>query len=158
MRYTYTFDQLRWNEAGIEAMFMPYDWAQRHGGVDTENYFTEDSGTIKADTPLAACERLYRIYNIDHPSGYIGRSMSVSDIVNLWDNEQDPPVQTSWYCDSIGFVQIDGKGRECLNAEWIDHKKAYRLYRPYSEKDTVAYIDSLSEVDDTKYALLAVMR
>lgn len=111
MRYTYTFDQLRGNDAGIEAMFMSYDWAQRHGGVDPENYFTADSGTIEAVTPKAACKKLFRFYNArDNLTGYAGRSMNVSDIVNLWDNEQDPPVKTSWYCDSIGFVQINDKG------------------------------------------------
>lgn len=106
MKYTYTFDQLRDNMSGTVALFMDYEWTQKHGGVDQDNYFTADSGTIEADTPQEACERLYCIYNFDHPSGYTGRSMSVSDIVNLWDNEQDPPEKTAWFCDRVGFVQI----------------------------------------------------
>lgn len=114
MKYTYTFDQLRDNPAGISALFMDYEWAKANGGVDTDNYFTADSGTIDADTPQEACEKLYRIYNVDRPSDYHGRSMSVSDIINLWDNEPEPPVKTSWYCNRIGFVQI-GEERTILD-------------------------------------------
>ena len=154
MKYTYTFDQLRDNEAGIAARFMNYEWTKNHGGVDTDNYFTADSGTIEADTPQMACERLYRSYNIDHPSGYNGRSMSVSDIVNLWDNEQDPPVKTTWFCDRVGFVQISNTKRERLNAEWIEHRKAYRLYKPGKHENTVAYVNDLSEVDSRRYDLV----
>ena len=108
MRYTYTFDQLRDNSAGIRALFLDYKSTLKlFGGVDQDNYFTADSGTIEANSQQEACEKLYGIYNIDHPVGYTGRSMSVSDIVNLWDNGQEPPVKTSWFCDSIGFVQLD---------------------------------------------------
>ncbi len=108
MKYTYTFDQLRDNPAGIMALFMNYDWIQKHGGVDQNNYFTADSGTIEAETPQQACEKLFRFYNARcNLTGYAGRSMSVSDIVNLWDNEQNPPKKTAWFCDSIGFVRLE---------------------------------------------------
>ena len=106
MKFTYTFDQLRENKAGIVAMFMNYEWTEKNGGVDQENYFTADSGTVTADTPQEACEKLFCLYNFDHPNGYQGRSMSVSDIVNLWDNSVEPPVKTSWFCDSIGFRKL----------------------------------------------------
>ena len=112
MKYTYTFDQLRNNDRGLEMRFMNFEYASQHGGVDAENYFTADGGLIDASSPEDACEKLYRAYNSkftpegDRPRCYKGRSMSVSDIVNLWDNEQEPPVKTSWFCDSLGFRQI----------------------------------------------------
>lgn len=108
MKYTYTFDQLRDNDKGIEARFMSYQWMQSHGGIDQDNYFTADSGTVDATSPEVACEKLYRMYNIreERPAGYEGRSMSVSDIVCLWDNSVEPPVKTTWYCDSIGFKKL----------------------------------------------------
>lgn len=108
MKYTYTFDQLRDNPAGIYAMFNNYGWTMEHGGVDPDNYYTADSGTIEADTEIGACEKLFRLYNLPgYVPGYAGRSMSVSDIINLWDNEHEPPVKTSWFCDSIGFVKLE---------------------------------------------------
>ena len=110
MKYTYTFDQLRDNPAGVSALFMDYEWTQEHGGIDRGNYFTADSGTIEAETPLRACEKLFRFYNARYNlTGYAGRSMSVSDIVNLWDNEQEPPVKTSWFCNRVGFVQLEAE-------------------------------------------------
>lgn len=112
MKYTYTFDQLRDNPAGHVAMFMNYKWTLEHGGVDQDNYFTADSGIIEANSPQEACEKLYRIYTIGHPSDYSGRSMIVSDIVNLWDNEQDPPKKISWFCDRGGFVRLDEEYKE----------------------------------------------
>lgn len=107
MNYTYTFDQLRDNEAGIKNRFMNYEYAKAHGGVDRNNYFTADRGIVEAETPLDACEKLFRFYNARcNLTGYAGRSMSVSDIVTLWDNTQNSPVKSSWYCDSVGFVQL----------------------------------------------------
>ena len=112
MKYTYTFDQLNSNEEGDKARFLNYGLTLKYcGWVDKDNYHTADSGTVTADTPQAACEKLYSMYNLDPPAGYHGRSMSVSDIVNLWDNEQEPPVKSSWFCDSIGFVQLLGEER-----------------------------------------------
>lgn len=109
--YTYTFDQIEESEDVNLLAFMHYDFAARHGGVNPKIYFTADQGTICAASPVAACEKLFAIYNVNRPADYTGRSMSVSDIVNLWDNSTDTPVKTSWFCDSIGFVQIDDQGK-----------------------------------------------
>lgn len=43
--------------------------------------------------------------------------------------------------------------RELLIAEWIPYIEAYRLYRPVKCNDTVAYVNSLHEVDYEKYAV-----
>ena len=34
-----------------------------------------------------------------------------------------------------------------LNAEWIGHVKAYRLYDPRYPQQTVAYVDSIEEAE-----------
>lgn len=114
MKYTYAFDQLREDAPNMaQKLFMGYDWLKRHYlFVDPDDYFTADSGTIDAETPQQACEKLFRFYNAKYNLvGYAGRSMSVSDIVNLWDNSKEPPEKTSWYCDSIGFVCISKETR-----------------------------------------------
>lgn len=109
--YTYTFDQIKESEDVNLLTFMDYDFSARHGGVNPKIYFTADHGTISAASPVAACEKLFTLYNANRPADYRGRSMSVSDIVNLWDNSTDTPVKTSWFCDSYGFVQIDDQGK-----------------------------------------------
>ncbi len=106
-RYTYTFDQIILSDENAPFIFESYDRTVRAGGIDLSRYFTADYGTIEAGSPEVACELLFRRYNIDHPAGYAGRSMSVSDIVNLWDNSTEPPAKSSWYCDSIGFKLLE---------------------------------------------------
>ena len=49
-------------------------------------------------------EDVYRKFNLEHPEGYKGRSLSVSDIVEIVDENGD---STFHFCDSIGFKQID---------------------------------------------------
>ena len=46
---------------------------------------------------------IYAKFNIEHPEGYSGRSVSVSDVIVLKSNN----CLSSHYVDSIGFVEID---------------------------------------------------
>jgi len=111
MKYTYAFDQLRDTDDNIRfRLFVSYESTIREcGSIDLDKYYTADFGVIKADNEIEACEKLFRRYNADQrPQGYTGRSMSMSDVVTLWDNNQDPPVKSVWFCDSIGFRQIGG--------------------------------------------------
>lgn len=43
------------------------------------------------------------------------------------------------------------KQKISLNAEWIPFMSAYRLYSPKNPQDTVAYVESLDEVDKDLY-------
>lgn len=49
-------------------------------------------------------EDVYRKFNLEHPEGYKGRSLSVSDVVEIVDENGD---STFHFCDSIGFKKID---------------------------------------------------
>ena len=51
--------------------------------------------------PDGNLERIYQTLNIDHPKGYGGRSLSVSDIVELCGENS-----TFHFCDSVGFQPI----------------------------------------------------
>lgn len=105
MIYTYTFNQLKdCPGENTERLFLDYATTVRlFGAVDLDRYYTVDHGTIEAHSQPTACEKLYGIYNVNKPEGYAGRSMSVSDVVTLWNNDTDPPQKGSWYCDSFGF-------------------------------------------------------
>ena len=49
-------------------------------------------------------EAVYAKFNLDHPAGYTGRSMSVSDVVQV---VESPTAKEGFYfCDSIGFREI----------------------------------------------------
>lgn len=56
------------------------------------------------DLPCSNLEDIYRIFNIDYPEGYTGRSLSVSDVVQIQDKSTNEP--TFHYCDSFGFKEV----------------------------------------------------
>jgi len=47
-------------------------------------------------------ERIYEQYNDDLPQDYQGRSISMSDVVELYDAE----TRAYFYCDTVGFTQV----------------------------------------------------
>ena len=49
-------------------------------------------------------EAVYAKFNMDHPAGYTGRSMSVSDVVQVV--ESSTGKEGFYFCDSIGFKEI----------------------------------------------------
>jgi hypothetical protein len=66
--------------------------------VDLNNYDLVYEGKVETDAPNVL-EELYRIFNIEHPEDFYGRSMSVSDIVQVGNDY--------FYCDSIGWENIE---------------------------------------------------
>jgi len=69
--------------------------------VDSELYDKVFDGSVEAQN----LEDVYRIFNIDKPEDYRGRSLSVSDVVEIIASESEKPG--CYYCDSIGFKEID---------------------------------------------------
>ena len=50
-------------------------------------------------------EDVYRMFNLNHPEGYKGRSLSVSDVVEV--SESDEVKKGFYFCDSFGFKQVN---------------------------------------------------
>lgn len=67
-------------------------------GPIPEDYFLAWEGDVKADNP----EDIFFIFNHMHPQDYKGRSMSVSDVVQI--GEYFPSF---YFCDSIGFSKLE---------------------------------------------------
>ena len=59
------------------------------------------------DAPVEAktLEDIYRIFNIEHPEDYRGRSLSVSDIVEIPEGSDIEPG--FYFCDTIGFTKVE---------------------------------------------------
>ena len=84
-------------------MFMSYEWTMSHGGVRTGDYELVFDGEVDAKR----LEEIFQIFNLRHPEGYRGRSMSVSDVV--WAEGLG-----TFFCDSFGFKQLKNfKGDKC---------------------------------------------
>ena len=81
---------------------MSYEYTVLHGGITADSNELD----IDGDLPAQTAEDVFRIFNLEHPNGYRGRSMSVSDIVWM-------AGIGYWVCDSIGFRQIKFAGEKC---------------------------------------------
>ena len=104
MKYAYILQQLPVSD---DRCFLDYESIVEHfGSVDPAGYVYADAGIVEADTPAEACEKLFEIYNINHPADYEGRSMSISDIVKL-SSDESPFCRDLWFCDSIGFKKLN---------------------------------------------------
>ena len=69
--------------------------------IDSSIYDCVFSGDVDCND----LEDVFQKFNIDHPDGYAGRSLSVSDVVEIVDS--DIGETGFFYCDNIGFSKID---------------------------------------------------
>ena len=80
--------------------FMHYDWCKDK--INLNDYEVAYEGEIEVTSSINnTLEELFEIFNIRHPEDYKGRSLSVSDIVEIDGN--------NYYCDSIGWVKLEDK-------------------------------------------------
>ena len=68
--------------------------------IDSALYDLVFDGEVEAKD----LEAVYAKFNLDHPAGYTGRSMSVSDVVEVV--ESTTCKEGYYFCDSIGFKEI----------------------------------------------------
>lgn len=96
----YGIYQLKDNENTREMYFQNSDWHTRKGiPISKENYNLVYAAPLKETIHL---ERLYEIFNMEHPADFRGHSMSVSDVVVL---NRGGNV-TSHFVDSFGFTDV----------------------------------------------------
>lgn len=82
--------------------FLNYENLERFQGsaaLRSEIYDKVFEGEMECGT----LEEVYQMFNLDHPDGYRGRSLSVSDVVEVVGEEKS----TFHFCDSIGFREVD---------------------------------------------------
>lgn len=87
-----------------QVVFCSHDELEKYQGsqeIDSTIYDKVYEGAVEAST----LEDVYRIFNLQHPPEYRGRSLSVSDIVEVVDGGTAEPG--FHYCDSIGFRKVD---------------------------------------------------
>ena len=58
---------------------------------------------FEGEAECGTMEEVYQMFNLDHPDGYQGRYLSVSDVVEVVGEEKS----TFHFCDSIGFREVD---------------------------------------------------
>ena len=67
--------------------------------IDSTLYDKVFEGEVDCDT----LEAVFQTFNFNHPKGYTGRSLSVSDIVEI---VEDPIPGNFYFCDRMGFKHV----------------------------------------------------
>ena len=92
-----------------KVQFMSMDFLLQlygHQDIDSSIYDRVFSGKVDCET----LEDVYVMFNTNHPFGYHGRSLSVSDVVEVVLPDED---SVFYFCDSIGFRNVDFNPDEC---------------------------------------------
>ena len=107
------------------ALFMGFDFAEKHGGIDSSTYRCVFDGNLD----FSDIEEVYELCNTEQPIGYYGHSLSVSDIVETDDG--------CYFCDSIGFKKLadfdSGKAEPLIGRRMLviePHKAPYEAVIP----------------------------
>lgn len=92
-------------DVDVRMKFIPYEeMVRRFGEPSLENYNIVYDGQLDTND----LEAIYARCNVNHPPGYNGHSLSMSDVVELYD-AQDSEYH---YCDRFGFQKISFGGAE----------------------------------------------
>lgn len=75
--------------------FMSYDFVMSHGGIEEDQYHCCYNGELDAND----LEEVFFILNMNHPVGFNGHSLSVSDIIKV-------EGLGTYFVDFIGFEEI----------------------------------------------------
>lgn len=115
---------------GRDYRFMGLDFVTSHNmRVDAADYSYVYGGCLSREETL---DSLYEKFNINHPAGYEGHSLSVSDVIVL---QKDGKAE-AYYVDSIGFQELPDFVQQRLHEAEMDRK---RWFAPVTlDSDAVA--------------------
>ena len=83
--------------------FMSYEFVKRRTHsekIDRRIYDCVFDGEVNCKS----LESVFALFNFRYPDGYQGRSLSLSDVVEVLDGEHVP--KGLYFCDSIGFKEV----------------------------------------------------
>lgn len=87
-------------DVDIRMKFISYEEMCRQFGLpNAEHYQMVYDGAVETND----LEALYMKFNTEWPEGYTGHSLSISDVLELYDRE----TSSFHYVDRIGFQQVD---------------------------------------------------
>lgn len=84
--------------------FSPFSYAEEHGGVNSDMYKQVYFGDLDTDDLEGVFAKLNES---DKPPLYKGTSLSVSDVVEVFDSEDSNADSKCFYVDSVGYKELD---------------------------------------------------
>ena len=122
--------------------FFGLDEIKELTGEDTLNSGIYDK-IFSGDVDCNNLEAVYRMFNTDHPEGYTGRSLSVSDVVEITDSDK----KGFYFCDNIGFQKIDFDSSLCKDLTATE-KLSVLLIQPGKAPRMVEIPDTLDAMQE----------
>ena len=121
---TLTIYQLGDDDEAVKMRFMNYGYLESHNfQVESGKYDAVYTGPVK---PGETLEDIYTRFNLSHPDGYKGHSLSVSDVVALHDEDG---TDTAYFVDSCGVREVpDFFCREALYRKASMEQEAFRAW------------------------------
>ncbi len=74
-------------------------------------------GTVISDDVMAGLEKLFYIFNCNHPKDFKGHSLSVGDVVAMIDTQG---ITTNYACASFGWTLLENFDPINKNAQWME--------------------------------------
>lgn len=138
----YAIYQLDPNGNGDDKRFMNMDYIRSHGGeIIGDEYNLIYSGVLSSQETL---DSLYQRFNINHPEGYTGHSLSVSDVILL---NRDGQVQ-SYFVDSFGFSELPDFVRQ--RQEMMEPKESVQVTEQTSGLSIEGHEGTWHTIDQTE--------
>lgn len=100
----YDLYQVKQGEENSDLLFTNMSMIQKQKlKIEQSHYDKVYSGSVDGNASTSeVLESLFVKFNLEFPADYRARSMSVSDVVVLHEND----VDKAYFCDSIGFVEV----------------------------------------------------
>lgn len=93
-------------EVGAEKKFLPYEkFLHQYGKVDLREYQVVYDGYVETDVP----EAIYQKFNTRLPEGFPGHPLSLSDVLELYDEKTG---SSFFYVDEFGFQKFETRWEE----------------------------------------------
>ncbi len=105
--YRYVIYQVR---ANVPFAFLNWELANELADWSFKPYRSVWNGYEEAADDMDLVNYLWEVFNTNHPDGYRGHSMSVSDVILVQDMETNE--KKYYYCDSFGWKDITKEIKE----------------------------------------------
>jgi len=83
--------------------FMNYEFVKKHTRTDRIDRRIYDC-VFEGEVDCKSLESVFALFNFRHPEGYRGRSLSLSDVVEVM--ESDCVANGLYFCDTVGFKEV----------------------------------------------------
>lgn len=92
--------QINFERDKYQVMFMSFEQMRHTTGSNMVQSKIYDK-VFEGDVDCASLEDVFNTFNLNHPDEYAGRSLSVSDIV--WIGNEN----TFYFCDNFGWKEVE---------------------------------------------------